>query len=109
MTTYVETPITFGGNSVPAIYPDWTNGQAVAYTGTAAQSTAITANLVMVTSDQKCWIKAGTNPTATAGAGSFPVAADSILVIGIRSGDKISAIRDGATSGTLVIMPAISV
>jgi hypothetical protein len=108
MTTYVETPTTFGGQSVPAIYPDWANGQLVAYTNIAAQSAAITATLVMVTSDQKCWIKAGANPTATAAAGSYPVDPGVTLVLGFRSGDKISAIRD-ATSGSLVIMPALSV
>jgi hypothetical protein len=104
----IETPATFGGQSVPVIYPDWTNGQLVAYTGTHAQSTAITANAVMVTADTKCWIKAGTNPTATAGAGSYPLDIGVTLVIGIRSGDKISAIRDTA-SGSIAIMPVISV
>jgi hypothetical protein len=108
MPTYVETPITFGGQSVPAIFPDWANGQAVAYTGTAAQSAAITATMVMVTSDTKCWITSSANPTATAGAGSYPIDPGITLVIGVRSGDKISAIRDTA-SGTLVIMPALSV
>jgi hypothetical protein len=104
----IETPATFGGQSVPAVYFDWANGQAVAYTGTAAQSAAITATLVYVTADTKCWIKAGTNPTATAGAGSYPIDIGVSLPVPIRSGDKISAIRD-TSSGTLVIMPAVSV
>lgn len=108
MPNYVETPATFNGQSVPALYPDYANGQLVAYTGTAAQSAAITANLVMVTSDTTCWIKGGTNPTATAAAGSMRLPADTILPIGIRSGDKISVIRDTA-SGNLSIMPVISV
>lgn len=104
----IETPSTFSGQSVPVIYPDWANGQAVAYTGTAAQSAAITANMVYLTSDTKCWIKAGTDPTATAGAASWPIDAGMTLPIGIRSGDKISVIRD-SLSGTLVIMPAMNV
>lgn len=108
MTTYVETPVTFGGQSVPALYPDYTNGQLVAYTGTAAQSAAITANMVILVSDTKCWFKVGTNPTATAAAGSQPLPADTILPIGIRPGDKISVIRDAA-SGNLSVMPVISV
>lgn len=104
----IETPTTPSGQSVPVLYPDWTNGQAVSYTGTAAQSAAITATVVMVTADTKCWIKAGTNPTATAGAGSFPIDVGVTLTLGIRSGDKISAIRD-TVSGTLVILPILSV
>lgn len=108
MTTYVETPITFGGNSVPAIFLDHANGQLVAYTGTAAQSSAITANMVVLVSDTKCWFKVGANPTATAAAGSQPLPADYLLPIGIRPGDKISVIRD-ATSGSLSIMPVVSV
>lgn len=108
MPTYVETPVTFNGQSVPALYPDYANGQLVAYTGTAAQSTAITANMVILVSDTKCWFKVGTNPTATKAAGSQPLPADTILPIGIRSGDKISVIQD-ASAGSLSIMPAISV
>lgn len=102
----IETPLTTNGQSVPVVYFDWANGQAVAYTGTAAQSAAITANLVYVTADTKCWIKAGTNPTATAGAGSYPIDIGVSLPVAIRSGDKISAIRD-TSSGTIVIMPVI--
>lgn len=108
MTTYVETPITFGGQPLPALFPDWAAGQAVAYTGTAAQSTAITANAVTVVSDTTCWIKAGVNPTATAGAGSQRLPADTILPIGIRPGDKISVIQ-ATSAGTLCVMPAVSV
>jgi hypothetical protein len=108
MTTYVETPITFGGQSVPALYPDFANGQLVAYTGTAAQSTAIAASMVILSSDKKCWFKVGANPTATAAAGSQPLPAETIMRIGIRSGDKISVIQDSA-GGSLSIMPALSV
>lgn len=104
----IETPLTPNGQSVPVLYWDWANGQAVAYTGTAAQSAAITATIVMVTADTKCWIKAGTDPTATAGAGSFPLDVGVTLPVAIRSGDKISAIRD-TVSGTLVIMPVATV
>ncbi len=104
----IETPYTTNGQSVPALYPDYANGQLVAYTGTAAQSTAITANMVILVSDTKCWFKVGANPTATAAAGSQPLPADTLLPIGIRSGDKISVIRD-STSGSLSIMPAIGV
>lgn len=108
MTTYVETPITFGGNSVPAVFLDHANGQLVAFTGTAAQSSAITANMVVLHCSEKCWFKSGANPTATAGAGSQPLPADYILPVGIRPGDKISVIRD-STSGNLSIMPVVSV
>jgi hypothetical protein len=104
----IETPITISGQSVPVLYFDWANGQAVSYTGTHAQSAAITATIVMVTSDTKCWIKAGANPTATAGAGSYPLDVGVSLTLGLRSGDKISAIRD-TVSGTLVIMPVASI
>jgi hypothetical protein len=104
----IETPFTTSGQSVPALYPDYANGQLVAYTGTAAQSTAIAAGMVILVSSSKCWFKVGENPTATAAAGSQPLPADTILPIGIRSGDKISVIQDTA-AGSLSIMPALSV
>lgn len=111
MTTYVETPVTFGGQSVPTVFLDWANGQVVSYS-TATQSTAITTpdggGVVYLCSTTKCWIRAGSNPTATVGAASFPVPADCWFPIGIRNGEKISVIQDTA-AGTLAIMPAVSV
>jgi hypothetical protein len=90
---------------------DWTTGQLVSYS-TATQSTAITmpdgGGVVYVCATTKCWIKAGTNPTAAVAAGSFPVPADCWFPVGIRNGEKISVIQETA-AGTLAIMPAASV
>jgi hypothetical protein len=111
MTTLTETPSTFGGQSIPTVFLDWASGQLVSYS-TATQSAAITmpdgGGVVYVCSTTKCWIKAGANPTATVGATSFPVPADCWFPIGIRNGEKISAIQETA-AGTLAIMPAVGV
>jgi hypothetical protein len=107
MPSSVDTPMAFGGQSLPAFFFDWDNGQAIAYTGVSAQSAALTTLVVMVASDTKCWIRVGTNPTAVPfAAGSHPVDPGASLVFGVRPGQKIAVIRETA-NGTLSILPAV--
>lgn len=96
-----------GGVAPTAIAPNWAAGQVVAVSGTSAQSAAIAAAAVTLTSTTDCWITAGSNPTATAGAGSDFLPAGVKWTIPWLSGQKLAVIEN-ASSGNLAIMPALS-
>lgn len=87
---------------------DDANGQHVAYTAAAAQSTAITASEVTIVASTDCYVKFGSNPTATVGAGSMFLGAGVPWTRKITSGWKVSAIRSTA-DGTLSVMPCLRV
>lgn len=76
----------------------------VAYTGTSAQSAAITATEVLLHNrgDGACYVKAGSNPTAT--VNDIPLEAGEKFHLRIASGDKIAVIQDD-TGGNLNIVP----
>lgn len=74
----------------------------VSFTGTSAQSGALTGTLVrVIAKSADCRITVGASPTA--------VATDTLLIDGVEyyfaitSGQKIAAIRNAAVSGTLNI------
>jgi hypothetical protein len=98
-----------GDNGQPAQFApigDWANAQAVAYTGSAAQSAAITAVAVIITGTTDCWYTIGSNPTAVAaGAGSDFLPAGVKWGVMIFSGQKISVVQS-SSAGTLAIIPA---
>lgn len=76
----------------------------LAYTGTSAQSGAITATEVLLHNcgTARCYVKAASNPTAT--ANDIPIEAGEKFHLRITSGHKIAAIQDSA-GGNLNIIP----
>lgn len=90
------------GAAIAAIYPGTT--QEIDTTASSGQSAAVGATTTivrLVTKTAPCRVAFGANPTAAA--------ADTLLPLGvpeyfaIRPGDKIAAIRDGASDGKLQI------
>lgn len=81
--------------------------QALAFTGTSAQSTALgtSTTLVKIFATTDCFIKVATDPTAVADGTCMFVPAGIIDFIGVGPGQKIAAIRN-ASSGTLYITEA---
>lgn len=76
----------------------------LAYSGTSAQSGAITATEVLLHNcgTARCYVKAASNPTAT--ADDIPIEAGEKFHLRITSGHKIAAIQDSA-GGNLNIIP----
>lgn len=92
------------GSVLQAPVMDWDNGLKLAYTGTAAQSAAISSTAVLLCADTTCFVKMGDNPTASDAATSVRLPFDQWVMLGIEAGQKISAIRDTA-DGNLYIIP----
>jgi hypothetical protein len=83
--------------------------EALAFTGTSAQSAALTGvDEVMLVPTQDCWVSWGSNPTAssTPADGSLFLAAGVPFHMQITNGYEIAAVNDG-TNGTLTIFKAI--
>lgn len=78
------------------------NNQTVAYTSSAATSTAIKSSsevtIVRLVSTTDCHIAVGSSPTATTSDTLLP--ANTVEYFGVREDDKVSAIRSTA-DGTL--------
>lgn len=76
----------------------------LAYSGTSAQSAAITGTEVLLHNcgDAMCYVKAGSSPTAT--ADDIPLEAGEKFHLRITSGHKIAALQD-STGGNLNIIP----
>lgn len=76
----------------------------LAYTGTSAQSGAITGTEVLLHNcgDGRCYIKAASSPTAT--ASDIPLEAGEKFHLRITSGHKIAALQD-SVAGNLNIIP----
>jgi hypothetical protein len=98
-----------------ALALDWANGQAIACSASSQQSTAFDATndrIVMcsvggASSAGGCWISVGTNPTASAGAGSMWIAqASAPTPVYVPAAALIAAVQ-GQTSGTLSMIPAL--
>lgn len=94
---------------------DWANGQAIALGAGSQQSAAfdtVNDRIVAVSVGGAstvvgCWIAVGTNPTASAGAGSMWVAqAGGPVSVYVPAGMLIAGIQ-GATAGTLSMIPAL--
>lgn len=98
-----------------ALALDWANGLAMALTAVSAQSAAFdTANdrVVMVSVGGAstvvgCWINVGVAPTASAGAGSQWISQSAAPVpVYVPAGMLIAGVQ-GATGGTLSMIPAL--
>ena len=59
------------GRPLEAPFLDWDNGDALAFTDTAASSPALTTDLVLLCATEDCLIKFGDDPTASAGDDSM--------------------------------------
>ena len=83
---------------------DFPSGQFVAFTGTAGSTTAFGAGVgaVLVSVTSPAYVRVGA--TATAGAGSLALAANTPIRLGIRSGEIVSAIQQSA-GGNLTVIP----
>lgn len=84
--------------------------QVVATSGTSAQSAAVNATTtrVFLTCTQDCWVSIGSNPTASAAAGSFFIAAGSpFYPISVTGGSsKIAVIQDSAAGKLSIVESA---
>lgn len=85
----------------------YASGQRLTTSGSAAvRSTAITGTEILVHASVRGFFRVGdSNVTATVGAGSIPLEAGEKFHLQITSGQFVSFIRDGATDGSLTIMP----
>lgn len=99
-----------------ALALDWANGQAIApISGTSQQSAVFSTvwdrvvycSVGGASTVVGCWITVGTDPTAAVAAGSLWIPATAPPVpIYVPAGMKIAAIQ-GATAGTLTMVPAL--
>lgn len=72
----------------------------------SAQATnAFAANTweIRIAASGACWVKIDVNPTAAAAAGSFYLPSGQVEYLHVNPGQKIAAIQDGASTGTLSI------
>lgn len=81
-------------------------GARVAVGSGSTQSSAITATEVLLHASVKCYVKAGSAPTAVANGDSIPLEAGEKFHMRITSGHKIAVIRDSA-DGYLHIVPVV--
>lgn len=73
------------------------NFQTIAVSGTSAQSTAITARRILITTNTLAvFVKFGSNPTAT--TSDFLVPANTTMYFNFKTGDKVAVISSAATS-----------
>lgn len=78
--------------------------QVLAYTGTSAQSTALSADasVIRIVSTTDCHVLIGDNPTATTTSTFLP--AGLVEYVGCKGGNKVAAIqKSGGTAGSLFI------
>lgn len=91
---------------LPAITPDWANGERLAISSSNAQSAAVSSTVVLLRPTVDCFITVGASPTASTSLGtSFPLVANEMVTIPLTSGQKIGCITTAA-SGYLYILPA---
>ena len=88
MSQYL-TPFSIDDNSA--------NFQTVSVSGTSAQSTAITARRIVITTNTiAVFVKFGTNPTAT--TADFLIPANTTMYFNFKTGDKVAVISSTTTS-----------
>ncbi len=94
------------GESIPAVR--WGSPQTVAFTGTAAASSAVGSETTVVRlhATEDCFVLVGADPTASSSNGVF-LPKGMIDVWGITPGHKLSVIR-ASTSGTLYIAEGLA-
>src|SRR5712664_3195709 len=99
-----------------ALALDWANGQAISLSGSSQQSAAFDTTFDRVvlcsvggaSTVVGCWIAVGTNPVASAGAGSMWIAQSALPTpVYVPAGMLIAGLQ-GATAGTLSVIPALN-
>lgn len=78
--------------------------QAIAISGTSAQSTAINAEYVIVTLTAAAFVRQGSNPTATSDGTDIYLLADVTYRLNITRGNKL-AFKTAGAAGTAYITP----
>jgi hypothetical protein len=86
---------------------DFASGQRITTAGAGqVRSTAVAATEVLLHASVRGFFRVGDSAVAaTVGAGSIPLAADEKFHLQITSGQFVSFIRDGASDGSLSIVP----
>jgi len=83
-------------------------GTKLAVTSASAVSGAIAATEVMIHATARCFIKAGSAPTAVDSGDSIPLEAGEKFVMRITSGHKIAAVRSSSDAdGSIYIIPVV--
>jgi hypothetical protein len=80
--------------------------QVITVGAASAQATnafAATTQDIRIATTGNCWVNIATNPTATAGVGSFYLPATQIEYVHVNPGQKIAVIQDGASTGTFSV------
>lgn len=84
-----------------SIIDNTANFQTISVSGTSAQSTAITARRIVITTNTLAvFVKFGSNPTAT--TSDYLVPANTIMYFNFKTGDKVAVISSGNTSISIV-------
>lgn len=84
-----------------AITDNAANFQTISVSGTSAQSSAIAARRIVITTNTLAvFVKFGSNPTAT--TSDYLVPANSIMYFNFKTGDKVAVISSGNTSISIV-------
>jgi len=77
-------------------------GENISFTNSNVQSSALRGGIYSLSSDQACYIKLGTSPTASVASGSMRIPANTLLYIKVNNGEEIAVVRE-TTNGTLNI------
>lgn len=93
-------------NGVPTGVFGLGTSQALTFTGTSAQSTAVaaTTRIVRLVSTQACFVSIGASPTAVANT-SIYLPANTVQFVSITGGHRVAAIQ-ATTTGSLYITEA---
>lgn len=91
---------------ISVIVDDGGRSQAVSISGTSAQSTAINAEVVLVTLTTPGFVRQGSNPTATADGTDIYLLADTTYRLNLKRGNKLAFKTTGGT-GTAYITPGV--
>lgn len=91
------------GNSLDVFEPDTANHVVRSFTGTSAQTVALTENIYRVIATEDCHYEIGDNPTAAA-ASSPLLKANTVEYIYLTSSKKIAFIQS-STGGNAHITP----
>lgn len=79
------------------------NYQTVATSSTSAQSTAITARRIMITTGTlPAFVLFGTNPTAVVNS-SFQIPANTAMWFNFKTGDKVAAVTSSASAISILV------
>lgn len=89
---------------VSVVVDEGGKSQALAISGTSAQSSAINSNYALVTVTTACFARQGANPTATSDGTDIYLAPDTTYRVNVTKGNKLAFKTSGAT-GTAYITP----